>query len=123
MGWADCGTDSRGRPIGYAVEATCDHPGCGQRIHRGLPFVCGTMHGEEDYACEGYFCEKHRQHWLPIHGKPSMVCAACHRRWKAYAIERPEDAASLIAFFEEDEGEGWRDCGAEKISGTVESGS
>lgn len=28
MSWADCGEDSKDRPIGWAVEATCDHPGC-----------------------------------------------------------------------------------------------
>lgn len=64
MGWANCGTDSKGRDIGYAFEATCDHPGCKEKIDRGLAYACGGMHGEYDrdggyYACEGYFCSKH----------------------------------------------------------------
>jgi len=41
MGWANCGTDSNGRPIGYAHEATCDHPECNAAIHRGLSYACG----------------------------------------------------------------------------------
>lgn len=59
MGWADCGTDSKGRPIGYAFEATCDWPGCDAIIHRGLDYKCGRMHGEDVDNCEGYFCHDH----------------------------------------------------------------
>jgi hypothetical protein len=59
MGWANCGTDSKGRPIGYAHEATCDQPGCTKVIHRGLAYACGDMHGENDFSCEGYFCGEH----------------------------------------------------------------
>lgn len=60
MGWGDCGTDSKGRPIGYVFEATCDHPGCDAKINRGLSHACGGMHGElGGQACEGYFCSKH----------------------------------------------------------------
>lgn len=58
MGWANSGTDSTGRPIGYAHEATCDEPGCDAKIDRGLSYACGGMHGE-DPGCEKYFCEKH----------------------------------------------------------------
>lgn len=68
MGWANCGTDSKGRSIGYAHLARCDHPGCRAKIDRGLAHACGGMHGEQaltrddmfnDYACEGYFCGDH----------------------------------------------------------------
>lgn len=72
MGWANCGEDSSGRPIGYAHSATCDLPGCGKQIDRGLAYACGGMHGTEmlggdeavdwsaDFgACERYFCEDH----------------------------------------------------------------
>ena len=60
MGWGNCGTDSKGRPIGYVFEATCDHPGCDEKIARGLDYVCGSMHGEDEYSCEKYFCHKHK---------------------------------------------------------------
>lgn len=61
MGWANCGDDSQGRPIGYAVDAICDYPDCSREIHRGLAHACGNMHGETEYSCEGYFCYKHLQ--------------------------------------------------------------
>lgn len=65
MGWADCGTDSKGRPIGYAHAATCDEPGCEAVLDRGLEYACGGMHGPLDLrgnatCCEGYFCAAHR---------------------------------------------------------------
>lgn len=60
MGWANCGYDSQGRPIGYAHEANCDHPECEERIDRGLSYVCGSMHGDDEVSCEKYFCRKHR---------------------------------------------------------------
>ena len=59
MGWADCGVDSRGRPIGYAFRARCDEPGCHARIERGLASACGGMHGAGAHYCEGYFCGEH----------------------------------------------------------------
>ena len=63
MGWANCGEDSEGRPIGYAVHAICDEPGCLEEIHRGLAYACGGMHGTEDTkgneCCEKYYCDEH----------------------------------------------------------------
>lgn len=59
MGWGNCGEDSKGRPIGYCHEATCDHPRCDAKIHRGLAYACGGMHGQDEYSCEGYFCSAH----------------------------------------------------------------
>ena len=86
MGWADCGTDSKGRPIGYAHEATCDFPGCDAKINRGLAYACGGMHGEggvrSDYGCEGYFCGQHL-----IYGGPDQLCPTCCAEWEA---EHPE---------------------------------
>lgn len=81
MGWMHCGTDSRGREIGYGVSARCDHPGCDVEIDRGLAYACGGMHGTND-GCEGYFCEKHRNQYLAdsltgsIYG--GSVCQSCH---------------------------------------------
>lgn len=60
MGWGNCGTDSKGRPIGYVFPATCDHPGCDAQIDRGLSYACGGTHGEDEHSCEQYFCSTHR---------------------------------------------------------------
>jgi len=78
MGWADCGLDSKGRPIGYAFSATCDHPGCDKKIDRGLSFACGGMHGETEWGCEGYFCEEHLE--ITDKERDSQLCPSCVKR-------------------------------------------
>lgn len=76
MGWADCGKDSEGRPIGYAYGAVCDYSGCNAKIDRGLAYACGGMHGvgECDYDCEGYFCPKHL---TLAEGCKHFICLNC----------------------------------------------
>ena len=76
MGWSDCGTDSKGRPIGYVYPATCDHPECNEEIHRGLAYACGGMHGEDELSCEGYFREQHRTVVL-VEGDYKSLCHQC----------------------------------------------
>ena len=59
MGWS-VGFDSGwNRDIGYGVPATCDHPGCGEEIDRGLGYVCGGEPYGGDTGCGLYFCDKH----------------------------------------------------------------
>lgn len=77
MGWANCGTDSTGRQIGYAHGATCDHEGCSERIDRGLAYVCGDMHGTDEVSCEKYFCHDHRQNYVLHDDRTLRVCDAC----------------------------------------------
>lgn len=76
MGRSNCGTDSKGCPIGYAFEATCDHPGCTKEIDRGLGYACGGMHGEDEYSCEGYFCDEHL-YYTEYNGKTVCVYEEC----------------------------------------------
>jgi len=81
MGWANCGEDSQGRPIGYAHEATCDYPGCNAKINRGLSYACGGMHGEDEFSCDRYFCEKHMVSAVWPKGAAmhqSQFCPDCH---------------------------------------------
>lgn len=82
MGWADCGTDSTGRPIGYGVSAECDAEGCHEKIDRGLYYVCGDMHGSDEYSCERYFCENHKRHWAQSrhHTFPRTICEDCFNK-------------------------------------------
>lgn len=77
MGWADCGDDQWGRPMGYGIPAICDEKGCDEEIDRGLAYVCGGMHEGGEYGCGGYFCEKHR-FWAPRR-KGGDLCARCLR--------------------------------------------
>ena len=76
MGWGSCGTDSKGRPIGYAHEGICDHEGCDAEIDRGLAFACGGMHGEDECGCEGYFCIQHLTLADDDHCK-DQLCITC----------------------------------------------
>lgn len=95
MGWANCGEDSKGRPIGYAHSATCDHPGCNAEIDRGLSYACGNMHGEggarqDDYGCEKYFCTAHL-----IHGEcEDPLCPACDAEYDMDHPVSDEDKCS-----------------------------
>jgi hypothetical protein len=84
MGWANCGTDSKGRPIGYAHGATCDHPECSTPIDRGLAFACGGMHGDNEYSCENYFCSEHLTGFIVAHGLTVSICAACEKALYAH---------------------------------------
>lgn len=93
MGWGDCGTDSKGRPIGYLFPAICDEPGCGKAIDRGLAYACGGMHGENDgWDCEGYFCPDHltyREH--PDTERYEQFCRTCAMALDFYAAHPDQD--------------------------------
>ncbi len=81
MGWGNCGTDSHGRPIGYLFDAFCDYPGCMSQIHRGLAYVCGDMHGEDEVSCERYFCSEHRSKVLQrVDGRSVIICDECAKQ-------------------------------------------
>ena len=77
MGWANCGIDSQGRPIGYAFEATCDDEGCTTEIDRGLAYACGAMHGEDVWSCDGYFCYEHLLITELPDGSYAQLCPLC----------------------------------------------
>lgn len=95
MGWANCGEDSKGRPIGYAHSATCDHDGCRKRIDRGLDYACGGMHGAvTGETCEGYFCGEHRVHrYVPGEQRHVAVCLSCA---ETLDREKANDLLSVI---------------------------
>lgn len=58
MSWS-YGVNSKGREIGYSVEAVCDQAGCHKTIDRGLSYSCGGTHGGTEYSCGNYFCSDH----------------------------------------------------------------
>jgi hypothetical protein len=84
MGWANCGEDDQGRPIGYAVAATCDHPDCSRGIDRGLSYVCGGMHGGGERGCGGYFCPSHLYYGIDEDRRRMTVqlCESCLSAWE-----------------------------------------
>lgn len=76
MGWSIGYDPYWQRDVGYGVPAVCDHPGCNEKINRGLGYVCGGEPYGEPGGCGLYFCGLHRQHRR--HGKP--VCQRCRYR-------------------------------------------
>ncbi len=86
MGWGNCGEDSKGRPIGYMHEATCDHEGCDEKIDRGLSYACGGRHGDcGGQACDKYFCTKHMKSIEKIDEftdelSSGQLCFSCYER-------------------------------------------
>ena len=73
MGYASY-TLPDGREAGYAIETTCDEPGCDTRINRGLAYLCG--HEPADgLGCGDYFCGEHLYLGAPWPG--GQWCRAC----------------------------------------------
>lgn len=82
MGWGNCGTDKRGRPIGYYHLGTCDHLGCNKAIDRGLAYACGGVHSEDEYSCDLYFCERHLTCVEFKDGEVKSICFKCEEIMK-----------------------------------------
>lgn len=63
-----------GRWAGYGVPATCDQPGCGKAIDRGVAYCCGEEPGA-DKGCGLYFCGDHLG--LGPGDDDPMLCERC----------------------------------------------
>ena len=93
MGWGNCGTDSKGRLIGYYHSGTCDHPGCEKEISRGVDAACGGMHGTDEGGCEQYFCDKHLE-MVPDYDqelRAAQLCESCAAEWNKTHEWKEED--------------------------------
>lgn len=77
MSYGNCGTDSNGRPVGHSHSATCDYPGCSEKIDRGLSYACGGEHGETERGCEKHFCTKHLNSTVEDGGDFWHTCDSC----------------------------------------------
>ena len=99
MSWANCGKDSKGRNIGYAFAAKCDHPGCHEKIDRGLSYACGGSHGETEVGCEKYFCQAHLRTTVANDGDYVTVCDECRKDLEAdecWKLDESEDVFTVI---------------------------
>lgn len=75
MGWSIGYDNQRKRDIGYGVPATCDQPGCGREIDRGLSYVCGSEPLGGESGCGLYFCAEHLRY---DHGAShTLLCERC----------------------------------------------
>ncbi len=102
MGWGNCGTDGKGRKIGYLWRGKCDHKGCKKRISRGVSEACGGMHGTSEGGCEGYFCSEHLYHVYDPFGEigrqkgMAHVCEKCKHQHNEYLLEEIIESHDLI---------------------------
>lgn len=100
MGWG-IGTGRGGRDIGYMVPAICDHPDCDEEIDRGLGYVCGGMHEEEEEGCGLYFCGKHQSDHDCGRLTPKEDAILwqwwklVHRSWAQWREENPAEVERL----------------------------
>jgi hypothetical protein len=111
MGWS-IGFDSKWqRDIGYGVPATCDHPGCVQKIDRGLSHVCGNEPYGGDHGCGLYFCSKHLSGPHSrcnqcLKGLPDYKPKPDHPQWIAFKLYDPswekwrEESPATVAEYE-----------------------
>ena len=84
MGWA-VGYDSRWqRDIGYGVPATCDRPGCGTAIDRGLSYVCGSDPYGGEHGCGLYFCDNCPRFRRKDGDRYVYVCSRCNKNRTPY---------------------------------------
>jgi hypothetical protein len=119
MGWS-IGFDSKwNRDIGYGVPATCDYPGCGEDIDRGLSFVCGSEPRGGERGCGLYFCGRHLTGSRKVGDRYVWVCGRCDKNrapydptpdtrewiewkltdesWAAWRVENPQAVSAMKA--------------------------
>lgn len=87
MGWSSGYDRKWKRDIGYGVPATCDHPGCGAKIDRGLGYVCGGQPYGGDFGCGLYFCPKHKK-TAGDRRDNAPLCARCYHGRMPYEPSR-----------------------------------
>lgn len=114
MGWGIGYDENWKRDIGYGVPATCDHPGCGNRINRGLAYVCADQQPHGGDGCGLYFCDEHLrfyEQWMMCErcgeGKPPFEPAPdtpewvqwklTDESWQQWRDEHPDEVAAMKA--------------------------
>ena len=119
MGWSIGYDDNWHRDIGYGVPGTCDHPGCGAEIDRGLSYVCGGDPYGGEHGCGLFFCREHLQ-YAGDRRDNVQLCSRCYGgrggpyeptpdrsewirhkltdpSWQQWRDENPEEVAKLKA--------------------------
>lgn len=104
MGWAVGRDRARRRHIGYGVPALCDHPGCFEKIDRGLSYACGGgVVGIYDANCGLFFCKHHLLYRAVCNGElctPESLSAAQLEDVRVEFVEVCERCAMGMAPFD-----------------------
>jgi hypothetical protein len=115
MSWA-VGYDSNwNRDIGYGVPATCDRPGCGADINRGLAYVCGGEPYGGERGCGLYFCEAHLTGTRQVDGHTVRVCGRCDKNRPPYK-PTPDTAEWMKWKLTDDSWGPWREENPEAVA-------
>jgi hypothetical protein len=112
MGWS-VGYDSNWRrDVGYGVPAYCDHPGCAEKIDRGISFVCGGEPDGGERGCGLHFggnhlaglyqlcerCKSRRKQFAPKPDHPEwMRWKLADESWQKWRDENPGEVEKLRA--------------------------
>lgn len=80
--------------VGYGVAAICEHPTCTEQIDRGLAYLCGETHGDNENGCGGYFCGNHL--YMAPEGQMGNRCILCRDRGADPTSESPD---AMVATF------------------------
>jgi hypothetical protein len=93
------GINAEGRDIGYSVPSVCDHPGCNEKIDRGMSYLCE--------GCQQYFCTSHLAH-VSADDDCLQLCRACASDAKPYPA-KPDTLAWLMWKLEDASWAQWRE--------------
>ena len=94
------------RDVGYGVPCICDHPGCNEKIDRGLDYVCGDEPFGGQYGCGLYFCEEHKDSRIRG-GQFVNLCSRCRTGHKP-ANPKPDTQEWMLFKLTDDSWGEWR---------------
>lgn len=111
MSWS-IGFDSAWkRDIGYGVPATCDHPGCDEKIDRGLSHVCGGDPYGGYRGCGLHFCSDH----LYLSARLPQLCDRCSPRKRKPFTAKPDHLDWIKWKLTDESWEQWRAENPEEV--------
>lgn len=119
MGWSIGYDDEHKRDIGYGVPAYCDHPGCNEKIDRGLAYKCGKGSDGDD-GCGLFFCGEHKTLQYtdpeidedePCRGE---ICEACRDYQKSFT-PKPDHPEWMQWKLSDESWEEWRQQNPEAV--------
>jgi hypothetical protein len=115
MSWAVGGPDVHGRWIGYGVPATCDYPGCGKNINRGLAFACGGGVMEDVPNCGQFFCTSHLGYFKEDdRDRGGFVCERCASGGEPFD-PTPDTSEWLTHLLTDESWQVWRDENSQQV--------
>jgi len=114
MSWAIGYDSTQERFIGYGVPSICDHPGCNEKIDRGLAYVCGGEPYGGDHGCGQFFCAKHLRMHTWKDGETTQSCKRCDTYKKPYET-KPDTKEWINHMLTDETWKKWREENPEEV--------